>query len=317
MIRARFRIFFQQEYMMKNFSLLALILGLVFTLGMGNAEAKRLGGGQSSGMQRQNTTDKAATPGPSQSAATPTAPAGAAATPPKRSWMGPLAGLAAGLGLAALASHLGFGEGLANMLMIGLLVMVVVGVIAFFMRKRAAPPQAALAGAGGMGGMGGGTEYAAQRAYDVSMPAPQAGGSLIGSGLASNTIAQPTIPADFDVAGFVRNAKAQFLRLQAANDSANLDDLREFTTPEMFAELSLQISERMGAVQRTDVLHVDAEVVQVEQEPARYVVSVRFTGSIREDRNAPAEGFDEIWHLTKPRSGSSGWMLAGIQQQIG
>lgn len=298
---------------MKNFSLLALILGLVFTLGMGNVEAKRLGGGKSSGMQRQDTVQKTATPGPSQSAATPTTPAGAAATPPKRSWMGPLAGLAAGLGLAALASHFGFGEGLANMLMIGLLVMVVVGVIAFFMRKRAAPPQAALAGVGGMSGMGG-TEYAAQKAYDVSMPAPQAGGSLIGSGLAPSASAQPNIPADFDVAGFVRNAKAQFLRLQAANDSANLDDLREFTTPEMFAELSLQISERMGAVQRTDVLHVDAEVVQVEQEPTRYVVSVRFTGSIREDRNAPAEGFDEIWHLTKPRNGNSGWMLAGIQQ---
>lgn len=302
---------------MKNFSLLALILGLVFTLGMGNVEAKRLGGGKSSGMQRQDTVQKTATPGPSQSAATPTTPAGAAATPPKRSWMGPLAGLAAGLGLAALASHFGFGEGLANMLMIGLLVMVVVGVIAFFMRKRAAPPQAALAGVGGMSGMGG-TEYATQKAYDVSMPAPQAGGSLIGSGLApgasAGASAQPNIPADFDVAGFVRNAKAQFLRLQAANDSANLDDLREFTTPEMFAELSLQISERMGAVQRTDVLHVDAEVVQVEQEPTRYVVSVRFTGSIREDRNAPAEGFDEIWHLTKPSNGNSGWMLAGIQQ---
>ena len=295
---------------MKTFSLLALMLSLVLTLGMGNAEAKRLGGGQSSGMQRQNTTDKAATPAPSQSPAA----AGAAATPPKRSWMGPLAGLAAGLGLAALASHLGFGEGLANMLMIGLLVMVVVGVIAFFMRKRATPPQAALAGIGAGAGVGSGADYAAQKAYDVSMPAPQAGGSLIGSGLATGASAQPNIPADFDVAGFVRNAKAQFLRLQAANDSANLDDLREFTTPEMFAELSLQISERMGAVQRTDVLHVDAQVMQVEQEPTRYVVSVRFTGSIREDRNAPAEDFDEIWHLTKPRSGSSGWMLAGIQQ---
>ncbi|MBK6999273.1 MAG: Tim44 domain-containing protein [Rhodoferax sp.] len=306
---------------MKTFSLFALILSLVLTLGMDNAEAKRLGGGQSSGMQRQNTTDKTATPGPSQSAATPTAPAGAAATPPKRSWMGPLAGLAAGLGLAALASHLGFGEGLANMLMIGLLVMAVVGVIAFFMRKRATPPQAALAGMGSTGGMGSGMPYAnsstdslAHKAYDVSMPAPQSSGSLIGSGLAPNTSAQPNIPADFDVAGFVRNAKAQFLRLQAANDSANLDDLREFTTPEMFGELSLQISERMGAVQRTDVLHVDAEVVQVEQEATRYVVSVRFTGSIREDRNAPAEAFEEIWHLTKPRSGNSGWMLAGIQQ---
>ncbi len=299
---------------MKTFSLLALMLSLVLTLGMGNAEAKRLGGGQSSGMQRQNTTDKAATPAPSQSPAA----AGAAATPPKRSWMGPLAGLAAGLGLAALASHLGFGEGLANMLMIGLLVMAVVAAIAFFMRKRAAPPQAALAGAGmgaGMGaGVGSGADYAAQRSYDVSMPAPQAGGSLIGSGLASGASAQANIPADFDVAGFVRNAKAQFLRLQAANDSANLDDLREFTTPEMFAELSLQITERMGAVQRTDVLHVDADVVQVEQEPTRYVVSVRFSGSIREDRNAPAENFDEIWHLTKSRSGNSGWMLAGIQQ---
>ena len=138
------------------------LLAVVLTLGMAvslDAEAKRLGGGKSSGMQRQNVTAPAATPGGSPANAAPTtagaaaaAPGAAAAAAPKRSWMGPIAGLAAGLGLAALASHLGMGEAVANMLMIGLLVMAVLMVVGFVMRKKAQGQGPALAGAGA-GGM--------------------------------------------------------------------------------------------------------------------------------------------------------------------
>jgi predicted lipid-binding transport protein (Tim44 family) len=115
------------------------------------------------------------------------------------------------------------------------------------------------------------------------------------------------------VAGFSRNAKVNFIRLQAASDVGNLDDIREFTTPEMFAELKMELAERGTTEQHTDVVSVNAEVVDVE-EGARYVVSVRFTGTIREEAGAPAEPFDEIWHLVKPRQGQGGWLLAGIQQ---
>jgi len=308
-------------------SMMAVVLTLGLTLGVGDAEAaKRLGGGKSSGMQRQTAVaDKPAAasgqaptaPAASNMAAKPaaTAPAAAAAAQPKRSWMGPIAGLAAGLGLAALASHLGFGEGLANMLMIGLLVMAVLAVVGFILRKRAAAQRPAMAGIGGMqyAGAGAGQTAPAQRAYDVAMPAPGVG-SGIGSGIGSNLAPASGIPADFDVAAFVRNAKVQFIRLQAANDAGNLDDIREFTTPEMFAEVKMDLTDRGTAAQHTEVLGVDASVIEVVEEPARYVVSVRFTGTMREDNSPVVEAFDEIWHLVKPRAGTGGWLLSGIQQ---
>ena len=102
--------------------------------------------------------------------------------------------------------------------------------------------------------------------------------------------------------------------MQAANDSGNLDDLREFTSPEMFAEIKLDIAERKGAPQQTEVVTLNADVLDVAEEPTRYVVSVRFNGEIIEERGAAAAPFDEVWHLSKPRDGSRGWVIAGIQQ---
>ena len=318
-----------------------LMLAMVFTFGLStvamDAEAaKRMGSGKSMGTQRQATADKA--PGaPAQSAAaTPAAgagAAGAAAAAPKRSWMGPLAGLAAGLGLAALASHLGFGAELASMLMFGLLAAAVMVAIGFFMRKRAAAQRQAATGTGGMAyahvnagnaaGNGGASENrndSSAPAYKVAMPAVSnnAGGSGsglgIGSGIGSGVASATRIPADFDTAGFERNAKVNFIRLQAANDAGNLDDIRQFTTPEMFAELKLEMAERGGASQKTDVVSIHAQVMEVEEDADGYVVSVRFTGVIKTDIGEPDESFDEVWHLTKLRQGSTGWVLSGIQQ---
>ena len=293
---------------MKNFVLMAAALVLGATLTISDAEAaKRLGGGGSTGMQRQsvapnNANQAAPTQAPRQAAAPATA--GQPAAQPKRSWMGPLAGLAAGLGLAALASHFGFGEELANFMMIALLAVVVIAAIGFFMRKKAA--------AQGHQGM----QYAGAGAgYGQASPPPQdftpAGGSYASP--AAAPVAMASIPADFDVEGFVRNAKVNFIRLQAANDAGNLDDIREFTAPEMFAEIKMAITERKGAAQTTDVAQLNAEVVDVTEESSRYIVSVRFTGLIGEDGQAP-QPFDEIWHMTKPTDGSRGWVIAGIQQ---
>ncbi|WP_153144846.1 Tim44 domain-containing protein [Dechloromonas sp. H13] len=299
---------------MKSFALLSAALVLGFTLVTGDAEAaKRLGGGSSSGMQRESISPQkapTATPAPSQAAAPtaakPQAAPGAPQAQPKRSWMGPLAGLAAGLGLAALASHFGFGEELASMLMIGLLIMAVMVVVGLVMRRKAAAQQPALAGAGGMRYTG--SEPPAR--HEVT-PAPVAFGGAapaVAGGGGGN------IPAGFDVDAFVRNAKVNFIRLQAANDAGNLEDIREFTTPEMFGEIKLNFVDRGQATQQTDVVTVNAEVLDVTEESTRYIVSVRFTGLIREDANATAEPFDEIWHMTKPRDGKGGWVLAGIQQ---
>ena len=328
---------------MKTMSLLAAVLALSLTFGVSDADAaKRLGGGNSAGMQREMSVGKAPGATPAQVPAAATAPAqgamaaaapAAAAAQSKRSWMGPLAGLAAGLGLAALASHFGFGEELASMMMFGLLAMVVVAVVGMILRRRAAARQPAFAGAGaGMAYRDAQPDAQATRGYDFSMPpagaTPAATGSGIGAGLAGNASsnsglfasmtpvasAAPALPVGFDVPAFVRSAKVNFIRLQAANDSGNLDDLREVTTPEMFAELKMDIVDRGASAQQLDVVNLEAEVIEVVEETARYVASVRFTGSIREDKGAAPEAFDEVWHLVKSRTGTSGWLLSGIQQ---
>lgn len=290
---------------MKTLALLAVAVTLGLTLAAGDAEAaKRFGAGKAAGMQRQ-----AVVPNKAPAAAPAPAPTAAAAAPqaqPRSSWMGPVAGLAAGLGLAALASHFGFGEELASMLMIGLLVMAALAVVGLIMRRRAAAQTSGGAGFDRLQYAAAGRDAAPanRSAFESLMPA--AGTSAVGA-------ANPSIPADFDADGFVRNAKVNFVRLQAANDAANLDDIRAFTTPEMFAEIRLNILERGSAVQETNVVSVDAEVIEVAEEPSCYVVSVRFHGLIREDQDATAQAFDEIWNMTKPRDGG-GWVVAGIQQ---
>ncbi len=300
---------------MKFFSVLAMVFALLLSGVTTDADAaRRIGGGKTSGMQRNHVTQN-----PNQAA--PHAPAGQqaqksqadapaagamqtpAAAPAKRSWMGPIAGLAAGLGLAALASHFGFGEELANMMMIALVVMAVLGVIGFIMRKRMAAQQPALAGAGMNGAQFAGLDQAAPRA-------PHGSG---GAAAASVSPQAARLPAGFDVAALERQAKVQFIRLQAANDAGNLDDIREFTTPEMFAEVKMSLSERGGVAQQTDVLKVDAQVLDVTDEPARYVASVRFTGQIKDLQNQEVESFDEVWHLIQFHN-IGVWQLAGIQQ---
>jgi predicted lipid-binding transport protein (Tim44 family) len=139
-------------------------------------------------------------------------------------------------------------------------------------------------------------------------------GVRIGSGIGSGLSNAHLLPAGFDAEGFERNAKVNFIRLQAANDAGNLEDIRQFTTPEMFAELSLELGQREGSPQKTEVRSIHAEVLEVDENAHRYVVSVRFTGVIRDVDLAEDESFDEVWHLTKPRQGDSGWVLGGIQQ---
>ena len=306
------------------------LVAVVFALGLSTLSspaeaAKRMGSGKSLGTQRQAAPDK------SPAVASPAAPAAAgaaAAKPASRSWMGPVAGLAAGLGLAALASHFGFGDELASMVMMGLLAAAIMVAIGFFMRKRAAARQSGMAGPGGMqyahaqagGANRSQTPESQVPAYKVSMPAGGSSaigagvGSAIGAGIGAGAAVSGRIPADFDTAAFERNAKVNFIRLQAANDAGNLNDIREFTTPEMFAELKMELAERGPGIQKSDVVRIDAQVIEVDEEDDRYVVSVRFTGVIRDSSNEPDESFDEIWHLAKSRQGAGGWVLAGIQQ---
>ena len=293
---------------MKNF-LCALCVAVVGLGGaMHDAEAaKRMGGGKSFGSQRDSTTmQRDATPtSPTQNATTaqrqaqPAAPA--AAQPAKRSWMGPLAGLAAGIGLAALASHLGFGEEMASFMMIALLVMVALFVWRMFAARRNAPQQQGMQYAGATAGPG----TAPQRFEAVAPIAASAPAAAASAG---------NIPADFDVEGFLRQAKLNFVRLQAANDKGDVEDIRQFTSPEVFAEIRMQLQERGGETQHIDIVQLDAALLDLVTENDQYIASVRFSGLLREEVTAAPAPFDEVWHLAKPVSGNRGWVIAGIQQ---
>jgi predicted lipid-binding transport protein (Tim44 family) len=305
---------------MKNWMIGALVVLVAAAVVPTASEAKRMGGGSSAGMQRNMPARTAPDAAPAKPANAAAQQPGAAAAPgapaPKRNWMGPIAGLAAGLGIAALMSHLGMGEAFGNFLMLALLAVAAVFLISFLMRRfgPARAPALATAGAGQM--------QPAQPAWTrdedqgrLERSRLEATPAAVATPAADGAITRAFVPAAFDSEGFVRTAKLIFIRMQAANDSADLDDLRRFTTPELFAELRLQLQERGAAAQHTDVRKVEAEVLDVTHEAERQVVSVRFHGQVVEEAGAAPNDFDEVWHLVKPHDDSRPWAIAGIEQR--
>ena len=290
-------------------ALFAVVVGLGAMVP--DAEAKRLGGGKSSGesrdasvMKREAVPAKPAA-APAQAAAPAATTAAAAPASGMSRWMGPLAGLAAGIGLAALFSHLGMGEGMANMMMMLLLGLAVVMAVRWFLKKRQPiSTQPAMQYAGMPAGM------EPVRASEPAVPASVGGTS---AGAATTAIAA-NVPADFDVEGFLRQARLNFIRLQTANDRGDMDDIRAFCTPEMAAEIQIQFQDRNQLAQDTDVMQLNAELLDVTTDANRALASVRFSGQLREEVNTAPEVFSEVWHLTKPLDGSRGWAIAGIQQ---
>lgn len=293
------------------------------------ADARRLGGGKAAGMQRQAPAKPAdatpATPAqpaqPGQAAVAPKGAAAAGATSAaaaagKRSWLGPIAGIAAGLGIAALMSHLGLGEAFGNFLTMALLAIVAIIAIRWLMGRfrqpaagRSAGPQ--LAGAGAPLNEPAWRDDRAAPMQRQAMAEPAAAAFSAAPVAAQPASVAQSLPA-FDSAAFERVAKMIFVRLQAANDAADVEDLRKFTTPELFASLRLDLQDRGAAAQQTDVVQLAAEVVEATQEADQHIVSVRFHGLIREEIGGTAEPFEEIWHLVRPADGQREWAIAGI-----
>lgn len=288
-----------------------------FVLLSPDAQAARMGGGRSIGKPSSGLFNRSAPRAPEKAGA---AGAGAgqtaaAAGASRGGMMGPIAGLAAGLGLAALASYMGFGEELANIMMIVLLLFGGLFVVRFIMNRMNAgrsgtQTRGALAPAGNVGG-----GYTPNLARDmVNEPRAGAMAGSLGAAAAPAADLDTGLPAGFDADGFLRQAKVQFVRLQAVYDAGNLKDLAEFTTPEVYAELKLEINERGSGLNQTDVVTLNADLLGVDDTGPEYLASVQFHGMIREDPASPAKPFDETWTLTKPRNGSGGWVLAGIEQ---
>jgi predicted lipid-binding transport protein (Tim44 family) len=278
---------------MKRFLTLLIVAFTCLTLFSPVAEAKRFGGGSSFGKQRTMPQRQAQrTPDPA-----PAKPASAPAAPGSNKWLGPLAGLAIGAGLASMFAGGGLGGGAMGSILLALLA---AGVVMFLVSRFSRPQQPTIQYAGA------GAPYHAPE----TQPQSVYGGSAnsVAASFASN------IPHDFPVDQFLRNAKTSFIRLQAANDRKDLDDIREYTTPEMFAEISMQLQERGDAAQKTDVISINAELLEVAEQGDYSIASVRFTGQLSENKGVP-ENVDEIWHVQKDqRDDKSVWLLAGIQQ---
>jgi predicted lipid-binding transport protein (Tim44 family) len=311
-----------------------MAMGLFAATASLDAEAqRRLGGGMSFGKPSPTLQQRQATPpakpqqspqqaAPSAQPAAAGAPAAAART--ASPWRGALMGLAAGLGLAALASWLGLGEAFAMFLMVALLALVAMAVFGMLMR-RARPPQPAYPGAAPPSpatwhGTGGPSfnpmprEQAGASAR-AAMPAPVVGrpGSAMDELMRGGSrLDEPWgIPADFDRDAFLTHARTYFGRLQDAWAKNDLDQLAEFSTQEMFTALTHELRAR-GPVGSVEVVALDAKLLGMEHDASEHLASVRFTGTMRVD--GELESFDEVWNLAKPVDGRTGWLLAGIQQ---
>ncbi|MBX3609298.1 MAG: TIM44-like domain-containing protein [Hydrogenophaga sp.] len=334
----------------------SMVLALALAMGSADVLAKRLGGGLSFGKQSTNVTQQRNTAPSqpsapaSQAAPAKTAPSSTATRPasttapaaPQRPWAGMLTGLAAGLGLAWLASALGFGEAFAQFLLIALVAMAVLTVVRLLTRRRSpvASPQAA-----------GGLAYQAtvpvparapvdfeptvprtyspqnvgndasarpwERTSPAGLDAAVAGqpGSMIGSALLGRQ--SWGIPAGFDAEGFLKASKANFIGLQDAWDRADIPALRAMMTDDMLAQIQGQLAERerasTGEPNRTDVVMLEAQLLGIEELDDDFMASVEFSGLIREEASAGPSPFREVWNITRPKAGPGGWLVAGVQ----
>ena len=309
-----------------------------------DADARRMGGGKSIGKQSSNVTQREAAPpaapaAPMQqnaansAAPKPAAAPNAAAGAPKKPWGAMLGGLAAGLGLAWLANSLGLGAAFGNFLLIALLALVVMVVIGMVMRAR--KPAASQAASSPFAFQGAGApapvdvqmprQYnpekvgndASARPWEQFSASPQqGGGSMIGSALAGSQ--NWGVPADFDAEGFLAAAKRNFTTLQAAWDRSDIATLRSMMTDGMLDESRAQLAEREAQragehPNHTEVVILEAQLLGIEDLGDAYMASVEFSGMIREEPSAGPSPFREVWNMTKPKSGTSGWLVAGLQ----
>jgi predicted lipid-binding transport protein (Tim44 family) len=267
-----------------------------------DAEARRFGGGRSIGTQRQAMPDKPVTPpaaAPTQQAAPAAAGAAAAPKPGMGRWVAPLAGLAAGLGLAYL-----LGDQLGAFVAALLIGVVLIAAVMLLMRLFVKPRQQAAPR---------GMQYAGIGSETVAAPPPSQ---------ATGVAAEPSfraqfarrIPEGFNTDAFVREAKKSFIALQAANDRGDADAIRDFVTDEMYQHLKSDIDARGAVGQQTDVVTLNAELLEVVTEGDMHWASVRFSGLLREESGGAPQSFAEVWNLQKSAKGESGWLLAGIQQ---
>ena len=188
------------------------------------------------------------------------------------------------------------------------------GVVALLARRRArTPPAPTYQGWQGIGGPSYAPRPVTVRVEQRTRPPETIGGTARTVPLPRReNVRRPFgAPADFDAPAFLADARQSFVRLQSAWDRSDLHELDECTTDEMFNALAHELRVRAGP-SRTEVVELTASLLGIETAAGEYRASVRFSGNLKV--NGDEERLDEVWSLSRPVDGSSGWLLAGIQQ---
>ncbi|MFA7437474.1 Tim44 domain-containing protein [Castellaniella sp.] len=312
-----------------NQSLVRLLPGLLLILAAvvmltvtQDAEARRLGGGLSFGRQSSNIMKQrqAVTPPAARSTPQTAAPAagaagakaaGATARSGMSRWLGPIAGIAAGLGIAALLSSLGLSGALLEFLSSALLIGLVVFAVLFLVRRLRAAQQPMAAARAGQGATG---SHSYRQAHETAGPVAASAAAVPAIEAVASTATPDAswfIPADFDVPAFLAQAKQQFVRIQALWDAGDRDQLGTLLTDDMLVEITPSLPQPDEG-NTTEVVLLNAELMGIETVAGGHLASVRYSGMLRESAGAEASRFEEVWNLYKAQG--AGWLLAGIQQ---
>ncbi len=264
---------------MRYFISCALIALLSFGLFVNEASAKRFGGGRSFGVQR------------SQSSLFSSNKTNNAASLSqkfnKNKWGGILGGLLIGGLLGSLFMGHGFASGIMSWLLLGAAIYFIIN----FLRRRQQPAMQA-------------AQAAPFRQNTYNSPFNQ----YYSGNTSSSTTTSNAVSSDF-----LRDAKVAFFRLQAAYDQKNIADLKAFTLPEVFAEIKMQLDERGNEPNVTEVINLNAELLDVSEQSNSKIASVHFTGTIKE--NNEINSLNEIWHFRQLEN-TNEWLVGGIQQEV-
>ena len=297
----------------------ALLFVLGFTCLCAEA-TKRLGSGKSVG-QRSNNVSQTQGASKTTQNATPARPPPAFALQ-KCPWGALLGGLAAGLGLAWLASSIGLGEELGQFLMFGLIALgVMIGVRNFIRRRASASKTDTNSSPLAFQGAGVTPPKQPQDTQFIANPEDQSSSSASNGSMIVSAFSgfQPNwlIPTGVDADGFVTKAKENFVARQDVWDRSDTKSLRNLMTNNMLKEITAQIAERdatasVGHTIRTEVIRLEAKLLGIEESLEGQLASVEISGAIREEADAQPDVFKEVWNMSLNKSSHCGQLIAGI-----
>jgi len=131
---------------------------------------------------------------------------------------------------------------------------------------------------------------------------------------ATTAAGQPTLPPGFDAEDFLKGAKAIYTRLQASWDKRDIEDIRQFVSPEVLAEINQQIQEDPQPG-KTELLLINPSILEVREVGNQTIVSALYDVMMRENGTEMTKQVRELWHFSRDtQKPEAFWMLEGIQQ---